>query len=457
MKLKRFAMKGLIVLAVVVALCMFFARTVQTITTPKVQIVTGSTGRFEQELKFTAKVEFPEKEDIILEDAAKSNIVIDKLYVQPGHWVTAGETIFTAHLPSYEEDMKKLQEDYQTKSQELLDLDITNRKLSKESKQNELYDELLDSQDKLAELTYQTRFAAMQAGINLTGDPTEWKKQLAALKDVPKEITDAVDKTVAAKGAVEAARTAFFEVYENRKLRVSDEVFKYIKDRNAALEALDKLQEQMVALDSRNASLSKVTAPRDGYIVSVDVAEGDTYDGTKLAYAISGKDVAPVLKASLNNNARNITEGAKATITSDTYGEERTTVEKVGTETDGSKYMLITLPESMAETGSSAIRRAMMNGGVEVSITYRANKSTTLLPASAVHNEGEGSDYVYLIQRNWGGVLSSSSMKVVKTRVTVVERSDKYVSIEEDLSYQQVADKEDRALTDGQTVMEYVN
>lgn len=457
MKLKRFAMKGLIVLAVVVALCMFFARTVQTITTPKVQIVTGSTGRFEQELKFNAKVEFPEKEEIILKDAAKSNIVIDELYVQPGHWVTAGETIFTAHLPGYEDDMKKLQEEYQTKSQELLDLDITNRKLSKESKQNELYDELLSSQDKLAELTYQTRFAAMQAGINLSGDPTEWKKQLAALKDVPEEVTQAVDKTVAAKGAVEAARTAFFEVYENRKLRVDDEVFKYIKDRNAALETLDDLQEQMVALDSRNASLSKVTAPRDGYIVSIDVAEGDTYDGTKLAYAISGKDTAPVLKASLDSNSRNITEGAKATISSDTYGEERTTVEKVGTEADGSKYMLITLPESMAETGSSAIRRAMMDGGVEVSITYRANKSTTLLPASAVRNEGEGSDYVYLIQRSWGGVLSSSSMKVVKTSVTVAERSDKYVSIEEDLSYQQVADKEDRALTDGQTVMEYVN
>lgn len=457
MKLKRFAMKGLIVLAVVVALCMFFARTVQTITTPKVQIVTGSTGRFEQELKFNAKVEFPEKEEIILKDAAKSNIVIDELYVQPGHWVTEGETIFTAHLPGYEDDMKKLQEEYQTKSQELLDLDITNRKLSKESKQNELYDELLSSQDKLAELTYQTRFAAMQAGINLSGDPTEWKKQLAALKDVPEEVTQAVDKTVAAKGAVEAARTAFFEVYENRKLRVDDEVFKYIKDRNAALETLDDLQEQMVALDSRNASLSKVTAPRDGYIVSIDVAEGDTYDGTKLAYAISGKDTAPVLKASLDSNSRNITEGAKATISSDTYGEERTTVEKVGTEADGSKYMLITLPESMAETGSSAIRRAMMDGGVEVSITYRANKSTTLLPASAVRNEGEGSDYVYLIQRSWGGVLSSSSMKVVKTSVTVAERSDKYVSIEEDLSYQQVADKEDRALTDGQTVMEYVN
>ena len=318
MKLKRFAMKGLIVLAVVVALCMFFARTVQTITTPKVQIVTGSTGRFEQEMKFQATVEFPEKEEIILEDATKSNIVIEKVYVQPGHWVAAGETIFTAHLPGYEEDMKKLQEDYQTKSQELLDLDIANRKLSKESKQNELYDELLDSQDKLAELTYQTRFAAMQAGINLTGDPSEWNKQLAALKDVPAEIAQAVDKTVAAKGAVEAARTAFFEVYENRKLRVSDDVFKYIKDRNTALEALNDLQEQMVALDSRNATLSKVTAPRDGYIVSVDVAEGDTYDGTKLAYAISGEGTSPVLKATLNDNKRNVTEGSKATINSNT-------------------------------------------------------------------------------------------------------------------------------------------
>ncbi len=53
--------------------------------------------------------------------------------------------------------------------------------------------------------------------------------------------------------------------------------------------------------------------------------------------------------------------------------------------------------------------------------------------------------------------MSGSSMKVVKTRVTVLERGDKVVSIAEDLSYQDVADREDRALTDGQKVMEYVN
>ena len=64
---------------------------------------------------------------------------------------------------------------------------------------------------------------------------------------------------------------------------------------------------------------------------------------------------------------------------------------------------------------------------------------------------------MYLIQRSYGGLLTSSSMKVVKTSVRVLERGEKLVSIEDDLSYQQVADKEDRELTDNQTVMEYVN
>ena len=64
---------------------------------------------------------------------------------------------------------------------------------------------------------------------------------------------------------------------------------------------------------------------------------------------------------------------------------------------------------------------------------------------------------MYLILRSYGGLLTSSSMKVVKTSVRVLERGEKLVSIQDDLSYQQVADKEDRELTDNQTVMEYVN
>ena len=40
--------------------------------------------------------------------------------------------------------------------------------------------------------------------------------------------------------------------------------------------------------------------------------------------------------------------------------------------------------------------------------------------------------------------------------LATIERSDSTVSIQEDLSYRSIADREDRALEDGATVMEYV-
>ena len=122
---------------------------------------------------------------------------------------------------------------------------------------------------------------------------------------------------------------------------------------------------------------------------------------------------------------------------------------------DGSKHLHILLPEEMLTPESTAVRRVVSDGGVNVNITYRAKKATTLLPPSALRGQ-ENDHYVYLIQHDWGGFMSSATMKIVKTPVTVLEKSDKSVSISEDLSYQQLADREDRALTDGQTVMEYV-
>ena len=44
-----------------------------------------------------------------------------------------------------------------------------------------------------------------------------------------------------------------------------------------------------------------------------------------------------------------------------------------------------------------------------------------------------------------------------KTTVTVLEKTDQVVSVSEDLSYVEIADREDRALKDGQAVMDYVD
>lgn len=456
MKLKRFALRGLIILAVVVALCMFFARTVQTITTPKVRMYTPTKGRLEQSYKLTAEVYFPETEEVTVAEAKKTAVTVSKVYVKAGSYVSKGDTIFTTTVGSYEEDLQKLQDSYDSKATELLELDITNRKLSKESRQNELYAEMVEKQSDLSKRTYEARKLAMQNGITLGSDVTTWKKQLAAVKDVPQEVTDAVNKAIAAKSTYDEASTAFYATYEDKKLKVSSDTFDYIKKRNALQDEMDDLSDQMIELDSRVSTLATITAPHDGWIVSVDVAAGDSYDGAKAAYTMTAEDSTPLLKASLTGVDRTISNGTKVTLGDSDSGTEKTTVQATRTETNGSKYLLIDLPESMQEPGNSAIRQALNNGGVQATITYRAKESTTLLPASAVRSDGS-SYYVFVVQDSNGGFLTSNSKKAVKTSVTVIEKNDKQYAVQEDFSYQTIAYQEDRALSDGMAVMEYVN
>ena len=211
-----------------------------------------------------------------------------------------------------------------------------------------------------------------------------------------------------------------------------------------------------VTLTVLETSLKAVVAPRDGYIIELKVAEGDTYDGTKVAFVMNKEDCVPVLRAPLDSNStRTIADGTRAEISSDNYGSERTSVEKTTIASDGTKYLQMPMPETYLSSDSTAIRRFMQDGGVDVKITYRAKSATTLLAPSCVRSDGE-SNYVYVVEYSGGGFLSQNTMKVKKTSVTVIERSDSTVSIQEDLSYRSIADREDRALEDGATVMEYV-
>ena len=456
MKLKRFALRGLIVLFVAVALCMYFARTVQTITTPKVQLVSTTSGRFEATMRFTAQISFPEKEEIVIEEAIKTPITVGRIYVKPGHFVHQGDTIFTAKVPSFENEMQKLRDDYDKESRELLDLDAKNRTLSKESRQNELYDEMIEAQDEATNAVYDARFLALSHDIRLTGDVSEWSKQLGIYEEVPDEVTKAVRKAQTAQSTYEAAKAAYFELLDNRKLRVSESVFEYIKTRNGHIEAMDELTTQMIDLAILANGLERVVAPHDGYIISMDVTEGSSYDGSQKAFVISKEGTVPVLLADLDRNSvRTIADGTRADVESETYGTRRSEVLETVINADGSKQLKIAMPEDFLSQESGAIRRFMSDGGVSVSITYRARQSTTLIPASAIHNDGEG-DYIYIIRWTGGGFMNQSRMTVEKANVTVIDRNDTVVSIQEEYNYQQLADREDRGLDDKMTVMEYV-
>ena len=101
------------------------------------------------------------------------------------------------------------------------------------------------------------------------------------------------------------------------------------------------------------------------------------------------------------------------------------------------------------------MQKLLQDGSLQVSIVFRARKNATIIPASALRSEGEG-EYVFVAERVYGGFLNSGGLKAKKTSVTVIDRSDKAVSVQEDLSYQRIIDRADRTVEDGKPVMEYV-
>ena len=64
MDLKKFAVRGIVILAICVALCLFFSGTVRTLTTPKVKLTTARRGKLEERIELACRPAFPDAEEI---------------------------------------------------------------------------------------------------------------------------------------------------------------------------------------------------------------------------------------------------------------------------------------------------------------------------------------------------------------------------------------------------------
>ena len=85
--MKKMAIKGLVTLAAVVALCMFFSGTIKTISTAKVKLVTAKQGKLEEEIKLSGNLTFPETEDVKLALASDQSVTIKRVRVAKGRRV----------------------------------------------------------------------------------------------------------------------------------------------------------------------------------------------------------------------------------------------------------------------------------------------------------------------------------------------------------------------------------
>jgi len=100
--MKKMAIKGLVTLAAVVALCMFFSGTIKTISTAKVKLVTAKQGKLEEEIKLSGNLTFPETEDVKLALASDQSVTIKRVRVAKGRRIAAGDVLFEAEVSGYD-------------------------------------------------------------------------------------------------------------------------------------------------------------------------------------------------------------------------------------------------------------------------------------------------------------------------------------------------------------------
>ena len=141
------------------------------------------------------------------------------------------------------------------------------------------------------------------------------------------------------------------------------------------------------------------------------------------------------------------------TMNPDSYDAIETKVINVGTDSEGRKYADIELTSQLIKARGSVY--AMTQEETPMTLIYRAREATSLLPTSAVRGSGE-ERYVYVAEQNTAA-FGGSTLKLHKMDVKVLGEYGGTTSIQEDISYYTIAYGEDRAISDGDAVMEYLN
>ena len=136
------------------------------------------------------------------------------------------------------------------------------------------------------------------------------------------------------------------------------------------------------------------------------------------------------------------------------YGKVESRVNEVVTDTDGRKYAYIDINNDVLDWVGS-VYSLMQAGEKEMTLVYKAKEATCLVPVSAVHGSGEDR-YVFIVEKHENS-FGSTEMTVRKRTVQVETEVEGVASLSEDISWYTLAYMEDRAISDGDRVMEYAD
>ena len=468
---KRKTLKWLGIFVAVLLVAMFFSRTVQTITTPKVQKTTATRGKLEEKIPVTAQLTFGEGEEVFIPGARKLNLSITQVLAQQGFYVKEGDLLARAEIPTLEEERQKIQAEYD-KAVRALGEQITSQvRLAQDSPHNQLYEHYFDTLQAYYGQRLEVERLAKELRYELPEDMQTWGRAPAAdatpapqarptpeppaLAQMPAELKGPMQEAFESWLVSETAFDSLRRVYtgNNREVtRVGAATFDHIKKLYELRRALSDQGKAMMELLDSAQGMDEIRAPHTGYLTAFTLKRGDSYDGSKALYTISKEAETPTLRADITDIRKTIEKGTKVQMEG---VRQELAVGEVVVEGGGRKYAVVELNENLI--GQLGGVRALMDNPPGITLVYKSPRTTTLLPASAVRTDSDGSSFVYAIQQNWGGLLGNMQYILKKQPVTVLEKSSRMVAVSEELSWLEIADREDRAVSDGQVVMEYVD
>ena len=447
MNLKKIAVRGIIVLAIVVALCMFLSGTIRTLTTPKVRLAKARKGKLEESIEITAKLVFPETEPVKPGMVDGQTLTIDKVDTRVGFEVEEGDVVIVAHVTNYEKALREAQKVYDQAVEEQMTLEKKSQSV-RVTRRDQLYADayfgLRDARRNTATLRIQMDSLLKQEDKTLDDEDEGYPKKAS------KELKAAIDAWREARQAEAEARTTFDAA---SRYAVEDSVWSYITENRACQDKIDEAGEALQSLITMQEQAQSIAVPHDGYIAAVNVKEGDVYDGTKALYEITPKKVKPVLRADISKLDRTVKKGTEVVMSSG--GDNITTeVDEQGIDDEGHDYIDVEITKAMIRAKGNLY--AMSTEETPLTLQFKAKDSTILLPVSAVR--GSGNDrYVYVAEAISDGTGSSMMYTLRKVSVKVLSESDDTASLEGDITNYDIAYMEDRPIDEGATVMVYLS
>lgn len=443
--MRKFALRGLIVLLIVLVGCFFFSGTVKTLTTAKVMFISPKQGKLKEQISLTGYLTFSATEGIRI--ASGNNGVsfpINRIYVTKGSYVKAGDILMEVDIAGVDAAMSATETIYQDAQKELLALEreYPNLRISRTDQDwLNAYDGLLAAKDASYEAHLHLDVMAQKYGIELIN---------GRIPDdaIQEELISAQAAADQADADVQTAQAAM-----NKAARsgITDEVYQYTMKRRNLENTLTQAYDSLVVLEILRESRGLIVAPHDGYILDVHVVEGESWSGTTSALTMSAADADCYLRAYVPQNSRTIAVGTQVVVTGMESAQIKTQVAATGFDSDGIPIVDVALRTSDIALLSTPY--GLLNNGTRLSINYVASSSTQLIPVSAVRGHGD-ERYVFTakMERNSFG---QTVYIVEKAPVTVVDETSEYISVSSTDRIGQIIYMEDRAIAKGSTVIPY--